>query len=203
MPAPTADHASASARARSLRAAAIALLAGLAAACSAPRVRPVVGVGPVPASYTYVERGADDAFAPGPEGGAERVPVPLALEHEVDLLAPAVDAAAPDVSLLVRDLTPKQLDPRQGPVDLGIPVLLDMGAGHAPYDDGVHPLHADEWGRSGFSGTVIRLSWREPLDESVTVVGGAAFLRFQDIGLLDGIADARFGFAVLGIQLQL
>ena len=201
MLAPTADHDQA--RPRSLRRAVFAVLAAAAAACSAPGVRPVVGVEPVPASYTYVERGDASPFAPDAALVADQGPVPRALQYELDLFSPGARGTAPDAGLPVRPLRPMQLDPRRGPVDLGIPVLLDMGAGDAPHDDGVQPLHADEIGRSGFSGTVIQLSWRRPLDEAVTVVGGAAFLRFQDIGLLDGIADARFGFAVLGIQLQL
>lgn len=178
------------------------MIAALAAACSASGVRPVLGVEPMPASYSFQERDVE-RFAPDAAPIAPQDATPRELQPSLQLRPPRVEPPAPSTWFVPREFRQKQLDPSRGPVDLGIPMLLDLGAGDAPYDDGVEPLHADEIGRSGFSGTVIRLSWREPIDDAVTFVGGAAFLRFQDIGLLDGIADARFGFAVLGIQVRL
>lgn len=96
-----------------------------------------------------------------------------------------------------------QLDAEAGPVDLGYPLLIDLGAGHAPYDDGVAPLAAEPLGRGGFSDSVIRFTWRERIAPATSLTGGAAFLRNQDSSVLEGLSDARFGFVVLGVELRL
>lgn len=97
---------------------------------------------------------------------------------------------------------PSQLDPGLGPVDLGYPLLVDLGAGDAPYDDGVETIYAEEKKRGGFSDTVIQVHWRHRLGPELSFHGGASVFRYQDLGILDGLSDARFGWAVVGIQLQ-
>ncbi len=97
---------------------------------------------------------------------------------------------------------PAQLDPGLGPVDLGYPLLVDLGAGDAPYDDGVETIHAEENKRGGFSDTVIQMHWRHQLGPEMSFHGGASMFRYQDLGILDGLSDARFGWAVLGIQFR-
>lgn len=97
---------------------------------------------------------------------------------------------------------PSQLDPGLGPVDLGYPLLVDLGAGDAPYDDGVETIYAEEKKRGGFSDTVIQVHWRHRLGPALSFHGGASMFRYQDLGIIEGLSDARFGWAVLGIQLQ-
>lgn len=91
-------------------------------------------------------------------------------------------------------------DPDKAPVDMGLPFQLDLGAGEAPYDDGVRALHVNTPGRPGFSDSVIQLTWRERVSEDLGLHGTAAMLRFQDIAIIDGLADAEFGWFVLGVH---
>lgn len=95
---------------------------------------------------------------------------------------------------------PAQLDADLGPVDLGYPLLIDLGAGDAPYDDGVATIHAEERKRGGFSDSIIQMMWRERLSPQTSIHTGAALQRFQDLGILDGLSDAEFAWAVVGLQ---
>jgi len=81
---------------------------------------------------------------------------------------------------------------------LGLPLRLDFGVGEAPYDDGTLPLHRGSVGRPGFSDTFLSLEWRSPVTRAVALTCRAAFVREQDTALLEGLAEARFGFLVLG-----
>lgn len=165
----------------------------------APRLglRAVVSDRPEPVTWTRVERADQHEAAAAPnsdtgcpvEAAVQRVPMS-------ELWAASVSA-----ELLGEGLT--QLDAARGPVDLGYPLLIDLGAGDAPYDDGVAPLGADGLGRSGFSDSVMRFTWREWFAPSAAFTGGAAFLRNQDATVLEGLSDTRFGFAVVGVELQL
>lgn len=128
-----------------------------------------------------------------------------AVQDMVDLVHPAAFKRGPgseSTSDLLGDGV-AQLDATAGPVDLGYPLLIDLGAGDAPYDDGVAPLDPAHLGRSGFSDSVMRFTWRERLTPNASWTGGAAFLRAQDSSVLEGLADARFGFAVLGLEFWL
>lgn len=130
---------------------------------------------------------------------------------EIDL--PAIEGAFEtwgrvDVAVAAATLSevagdrPLQLDPVMGPVDLGYPLLVDLGAGEAPYDDGVETIHAVEAKRGGFSDTVIQLKWRESIRPGWSITGGASMFRQQDLGILDGLGTARFGWATLGIAMR-
>ena len=130
---------------------------------------------------------------------------------EIDL--PAIEGAFEtwgrvDVAVAAATLSevagdrPLQLDPVMGPVDLGYPLLVDLGAGDAPYDDGVETIHAVEAKRGGFSDTVIQLKWRESIRPGWSITGGASMFRQQDLGILDGLGTARFGWATLGIAMR-
>lgn len=162
-------------------------------ACAAhDPVRAVVALAPESVQYTRVS--AVDASSPAPMRFA-------VLPDEVlsALSATLLDLDAGGVL----GAGPVQLDADAGPVDLGYPLLVDLGAGDAPYDDGVLPLAADGVKRGGFSDSVIRVTWRERFAPSASLTGGAAFLRHQDIGILDGLPEARFGFLVLGVEITL
>lgn len=115
--------------------------------------------------------------------------------------ATAITAASPlgDIAGEIAGEGPVQLDPGLGPVDLGYPLLVDLGAGDAPYDDGVETIHAVEVKRGGFSDTVIQVQWREPIHPGWSITGGACLFREQDLSILDGMETARFGWAILGV----
>ncbi|MEL6430095.1 MAG: hypothetical protein AAFZ87_16740 [Planctomycetota bacterium] len=172
-------------------------LCALQSCASSPGLRAVVSDGPEPVTWTRVERAVEQGAAPAPDGCAG-CPVEAAVQR-----VPMTDLwrAAGSAELLGSGLT--QLDAARGPVDLGYPLLVDLGAGDAPYDDGVAPLDADGLGRSGFSDSVMRFTWREWFAPSAAFTGGAAFLRNQDATVLEGLSDTRFGFVVVGLELQL
>ncbi|MEM8713796.1 MAG: hypothetical protein AAGG01_22875 [Planctomycetota bacterium] len=92
----------------------------------------------------------------------------------------------------------RQLDPDLGPMDLGYPLLVDFGAGEAPYDDGVATIHGVELTRSGFSDSVLQAAWREQWSTHSMLHLTVAFTRYQDLGIMDGIEDTRFAWCVVG-----
>ncbi len=146
---------------------------------------------------------------------AERIELPPVQQLKASLVTdlPAIEGAFEtrgrvDVAVAGATLSevsgerPLQLDPVMGPVDLGFPLLVDLGAGDAPYDDGVETIHAVEAKRGGFSDTVIQLKWRESIRPGWAITGGASMFRQQDLGILDGLGAARFGWATLGIAMR-
>lgn len=92
----------------------------------------------------------------------------------------------------------RQLDPDLGPMDLGYPLLVDFGAGEAPYDDGVPTIHGVELTRSGFSDSVLQAAWREQWSPQSMIHVTIAFTRHQDLGIMDGLDDTRFAWCVVG-----
>lgn len=118
-----------------------------------------------------------------------------ALMPESSVVVPLQQVRAAQVSP-----SPIQLDPSLGPVDLGYPILVDLGAGDAPYDDGVRTIHGEEIKRGGFSDSVIQIQWRQPVVPGWSITGGASMFREQDLGILDGLETARFGWALLGVM---
>jgi hypothetical protein len=108
-------------------------------------------------------------------------------------------SAVPDVSAHRSDRAHAEAP---GRVDLGLPLLVDFGVVEAPYDDGAAPFDREALGSGGFSGSVLSLLWRRPLPRGLVLQGQACLVRDQDLGLLDGLGDARFAFAVLGISVS-
>lgn len=98
------------------------------------------------------------------------------------------------------DEGPKQLDPELGPIDLGLRLAVNFGANEAPYDDAMPTVHAVVPGKPGFSDSVLQLSWRERIGSTYSLHGTAAYTRFQDIAIVEGISDARFAFFVVGVH---
>lgn len=179
---------------------AMGLLGGLLPSCaSGDGVRAVVSAEPPPVHYELARL---DAERTAEDSAGRAFP---AVRDMVELVSPAafkIGSGSDFASDILGDGV-AQLDATVGPLDLGYPLLIDLGAGDAPYDDGVEPLDAVQLGRSGFSDSVMRFTWRERLTANASWTGGAAFLRAQDSSVLEGLADARFGFAVLGLELRL
>lgn len=185
---------------------ALVVLAASATACASPRTRPVLDVVP---DFTRAEISVgSDALALVPsldadEAPAETTPTAAAVFHD------AVEDAARqheerrggfDLDGISGAQGPLQLDPDLGPIDLGLALHVNLGAGEAPYDDAVRSIHAVTPGRPGFSDSVLQFSYRERMGETYGIHGTAALTRFQDLAILDGIADAEFAFFVLGVH---
>lgn len=164
----------------------------------------MVGTAPIVTRVTVTETGTQDPPAEEREEPARAAVDPLA-GLDLGLVGTAVEAVdrAGGSARALLGSSPVQLDPGLGPIDLGYPLLVDLGAGDAPYDDGVPTIHVDEPKRGGFSDSVIQVTWREQLSSHLSVHGGAAIFRYQDLGILDSLPESRFGFAVVGIQFRL
>ncbi|MEM1448741.1 MAG: hypothetical protein AAF957_04145 [Planctomycetota bacterium] len=188
-----------------LRATCVAL--GLAiAGCAAPKTRPVVEVDPVVVSIE-IDAGADaeDAVAfPGPEEskstGGESWTALAAYIEKVQSDRSSTQVRSSPFDKIMGDEGPKQLDPDQGPIDLGLRLAVNFGANEAPYDDAMPTVHAVVPGKPGFSDSVLQFSWRERLGTTYGLHGTAAYTRFQDIAIVEGISDARFAFFVVGVH---
>ncbi len=185
-------------------------LVGLAASCATHPVRAVVDVVPDQVSYSFevtadeshqrlvslvdpgsIEIDADDTYGYVLENGVD-----LGQGPEVAGPGPVAESAATSMDGLGDGQ--KQLDPEMGPMDLGYPLLIDLGAGEAPYDDGVPTIHGVELTRGGFSDAVLQASWRESLTPTSMWHATVAVSRYQDLGILDGVEDMRFAWVVLG-----
>ena len=177
--------------------AALCVLGSLLTGCQSSSVRSVVDVVPEGLSHSLevvhftepIVRLTDSDDAPGdaPKGSS------LKELHDPHFL---------DLEVMLRSST-AQFDPELGPMDFGFPLLIDLGAGEAPYDDGVRPLFYADVGRSGFSDTVIRASWRESISTATMLHATVAMSRLQDLGLLEGASEMRFSFFVLGWKTSL
>jgi len=173
------------------------LCAGLTAGCRSTENRPVVEHGDAAQLWALWRR-------------------PVVASQGVQALEVLVRAGGVVVAEVARSLeaaVPGSADPRVGAfdvagdpgpalVDLGLPVLVDFGVGEAPYDDCTAPLHPGALSSGGFSGSVLSLVWRRPLPLGLVLQGQAALVRDQDLSLLDGLGEARFGFAVLGLSVS-
>ena len=190
----------------------ICLLSLSAVSCGGPSLRPVVGVEPIVADAVWSQ---DERFERPPEAvdAADLARRLQSIESWIlsDMVDPGAGGRAPDATVPVDagratspwvGRGPAQLDPGLGPVDLGYPILIDLGAGDAPYDDGVRTIHGVETKRGGFSDTIIQMQWRQTVSPMASVHTGAALQRFQDLGILDGLSDAKFAWAIVGLQLR-
>jgi hypothetical protein len=169
------------------------LCAALVAGCRSTANRPVDERGDAAVLWSLLHRPAPASVSVTAlelvvrEGG----PVVGEVAPELSTAAPpAADEGARD------DITS---DPPAARVDLGLPILVDFGVGEAPYDDGTTPLHSGSLGSGGFSSSVLSVVWRRPLPHGFFLQGQACLVRDQDLSILDGLDEARFGFAVLGL----
>ena len=189
----------------------LCLLAIATTSCGGSSLRPVVGVEPIVADAVWTSDGALERPAEAVDA-ADLARSLRSIENwilseseslDADERASLADdsgARGPASPWMGRG--PAQLDPGLGPVDLGYPILIDLGAGDAPYDDGVRTIHAVETKRGGFSDTIIQMLWRQPVSPMASIHTGAALQRFQDLGILDGLSDAKFAWAIVGLQLR-
>jgi hypothetical protein len=201
---------------RSIVTSALAAAAVLTSGCASDPLRSVVEVVPVEVSYSFEFRGEGDAPGwPGPDGATvEGESIEgvqpwhmlelCGLEEPSDESEWAVVVAVVDVFGVLgsSDAGAQQLNPELGPVDLGYPLLVDLGAGEAPYDDGVPTIHGVEITRGGFSDALLQASWRETVTRSSMLHTTIAVSRFQDVGMLDGLSDMRFAWVVFGWKIS-
>lgn len=190
----------------------LAMVATLAS-CSTPRTRPVVDTRPFVVSvertvWSTTEDQALRRSGPSPEEVHDRERCRQSLCAWAEAAARSTIAVEhmggqTGLTSFAEPLLgngPAQLDAGLGPVDLGFPLLIDLGAGDAPYDDGIPTIHGVESKRGGFSDSIVQMMWRETLSPMTSVHTGAAIRRYQDLSILDGLEDARFAWAVIGLQ---
>ncbi|MEM6673592.1 MAG: hypothetical protein AAF726_12170 [Planctomycetota bacterium] len=187
-----------------------ALLTVFTTACAQTGARPVLSVD---ANVVDVEiaaaRTVDGPVGPLADGRSD---APEAVSEAVDdlsldvLLGEARDAQQRalrpkrGIDRVIGDEAPQQLDPEQGPVDLGLKLMVNFGSREAPYDDAMPPIEGMVVGRPGFSDSVLQVTWRERVGENYGFHGTAALTRFQDLAIVEGIADAEFAWFVLGVH---
>ena len=184
-------------------------LGALVSGCATTSVRAVVDVVPAGLSYAMETRSSESVGKPELATDAlleTAVVEPTGAESTVgESLAAA--SAPEDFGFMGLQATlgsgRTQLDPELGPMDLGYPLLIDLGAGEAPYDDGVRTIHCVERTRSGFSDAVLQASWRESMSPSSMLHATVAVTRFQDLGMLEGADEMRFSWFVIGWKVSL
>jgi hypothetical protein len=170
------------------------LCAALAAGCRSTANRPVEEQGDAAELWSLLHRPAPASVSVDALDLVVRTGGPMVGEA-----APVRVTSAPlplDPGKLAEDIAS---EPPAPVVDLGLPILVDFGVGEAPYDDATTQLHRGALGSGGFSSSVLSVVWRRPLPRGFILQGQASLVRDQDLSLLDGLGDARFGFAVLGL----
>ncbi|QDV05496.1 hypothetical protein Poly30_09940 [Planctomycetes bacterium Poly30] len=186
-------------------------MAGIAclASCSATSVRSVVDVVPANLSYSFEQRTPPESLPTAEAPSERRSPDHGVAGRELNSDVPAgtgwslhrqpedpFDSGPGSLTALGSGRA--QLDPELGPLDLGYPLLVDLGAGEAPYDDGVRTIHGVELTRGGFSDALLQACWRERLTNASKLHATVAVSRLQDLGMLDGLGDMRFAWVVFG-----
>jgi hypothetical protein len=177
----------------------ITALGALLSSCAVDPVREVVSVVPGELSFSMEitsneppvpkARSLEEALAGG------EVALPVGAGHQMESLEDHLQATLGSGTT--------QLNPELGPMDLGYPLLIDLGAGEAPYDDGVRTIHGVELTRGGFSDAVVQASWRESVTPSSMLHATVALTRLQDLGLIEGAAEMRFTWLVVGWKTSL
>lgn len=204
-------HSAPSSTSRLLGAALVLSLTTISSSCRATGVRAVVSDRPLVASHDITVRTAvidaldaavPPSFDPSEEPlvhGSTSMPSMRPM-LSLSSTTPAPGSPTSDPGAFDGG-GPLQLDATLGPVDLGYRVLVDLGAGEAPYDDAVSPIHSVEPRRGGFSDSVIQVSLRESLGPHLRLHGTAAVSRTQELSLLDSLPEADFTWFVVGLQL--
>lgn len=179
--------------------AALLLLASLAlTACSVPGVRAVEGLRPIVAGHVLLTSTRTNAgtfsmeeLNDATDGSFKEAPSRSSLDghRHGPLLVRRGDPGYDD------DL-PAFTGAGQG----AWPLDIDLGAGEFPLDDGMHPVDGAPTGRPGFSSSLVRLTWREPLTGALGIHGSAALARTQDEPLFETFTDARLSWFTLGLH---
>jgi len=172
-------------------------------ACAGPRTRPVVDVAPRITSVEVIPAADVDALAFSVhEQPVDQPTVEFVFEAAVEEMTRELGQrlAGGVLEGLIGNDGPMQLDPDQGPVDLGLAVHVNLGAGEAPFDDAMHTIHPDGPGRTGFSDSVLQFSWRERMGETFGLHGTAALSRYQDLTIIDSLEDAELAWVVVGVH---
>ncbi len=195
-------------------AAAIAALTVFVSSCATESTRAVVDVVPRDLSYSLEVAATESAGvqelvleSPLTGGSAvlameESAEEPLSGDRQSGWVQEPEDMGFMDLGkTLGSGVT--QLDPERGPMDLGYPLLIDLGAGEFPFDDGVRTIHGVELTRGGFSDAVVQASWRESMTPASMLHATVAMTRIQDLGMIEGIDEMRFAWAVLGWKIFL
>ncbi len=171
-------------------------------ACSTPGVRAVRDVEPGFIGYELLPSGRTDARTFSAEelnavveSSFQGVPVHLFLsahraEHQARQVLAQHSTEEPSVAAWG--------SPGAGPGSW--PLEIDLGVGEFPLDDGMHPVNCGPSDSSGFSSSLVRLTWREPLVGAFGIHGSAALARTQEEPLLEMLAAARLSWFTLGFH---
>lgn len=191
----------------------LVVLGGLVSGCATSSVRAVMDVVPKGLSYSMETAAIESPGMPDVAVSGEfeqdalggRIEGTPVVESETENRSPLAIAPMEMGPLSLRATLGSgrtQLDPELGPMDLGYPLLIDLGAGEAPYDDGVRTIHSVEMTRAGFSDALLQASWREAITTSSMLHATVAMTRFQDLGMLEGADEMRFAWFVLGWKIS-
>lgn len=107
---------------------------------------------------------------------------------------------------------PRPAAPARGDASIGVSpdemsvslggLRFDLGAGHAPYDDGIPSNDLHFWKPEGFSDSLLRVSFEQPLLPWASLTGTASATRFQEEMLLDAVLGAEVAWFTIGIHIR-
>lgn len=128
----------------------------------------------------------------------------LAVATVVELPSPATSR---DVTGVISDGSHHSLESISGDLDLVTPnfrpvsqIIIDLGVGEAPYDDGFLDYALDFSPLVGFSDALMQLEYRAQLQPGTSVFGIAAMNRVQDETILQAMGENDWAWFAFGVQ---
>ncbi|MFT4647259.1 MAG: hypothetical protein ACI9X4_000469 [Glaciecola sp.] len=114
--------------------------------------------------------------------------------------APLADAANFSVGVSGWEATPADMDmsmPSRLPAS---EIIIDLGVGEAPYDDGFFDYALDYSPLVGFSDALMQLEYRARIRPGTSVFGIAAMNRIQDETILQAMDQNDWAWIAMGVQ---
>ena len=87
-----------------------------------------------------------------------------------------------------------------GSILVGDAIGFDFGSGIPAYDEAAGSYDVLPDGRSGFSDSLLQLSWQKSLAPGATLVGTMAATRFQDVAVLESLSEPDLAWVSVGLR---
>ena len=165
----------------------------------------VVGVFALCACSTVPPRRSSAGLTSGPPADAVAEVASKPVETRQAPRRAASDRPAPvlEVPVLPGRFPPAPLPPPPALDGAGFEGLtFDLGAGEAPYDDSPPSTDLLPEGPRGFSDTVMRINYGQPIGPGVSLQGGVAASRYQDEPVFDSLGEVEMAWVSFGLRVR-
>jgi hypothetical protein len=113
---------------------------------------------------------------------------------------PLADAANYSVGVSGWEPTPADMDMSMPDRLSASEIIIDLGVGEAPYDDGFFDYALDYSPLVGFSDALMQLEYRARIRPGTSVFGIAAMKRIQDETIMQAMDQNDWAWIAVGVQ---